>query len=487
MLTKSNYLKYIQCQKLLWTYKHNKDLIPKPSEVTQAVFDQGYEVENWARMLFGKGKEVENNFQKGQQETKKYVDAGERLIFQATAMPKDLLTRSDILKYNQKTKSWDIYEVKSLTKVEEGVHVPDLCFQKIAFERDGYKIGRTYLVHVNSEYIRKGKIEPKKLFTIEDISNQVENYRSTAEANIPKALKLISQGSEPSCEIGPQCKHPYECPLRDVCWSFLPKYSIYDLQRVSDSKLKLLKDKGILEITDIPDDMQLSESQTNQIQAAKTGKTIIDKESIGITLNKLEYPLYFLDYETYASAIPLFDGTSPYQQVCFQYSLHIIRSKGSKVEHYEYLHKEQDNPVPKLLMSMQQHIGDGGSVIVWYKPFEMTRNEEMGNQFPKYSKFLESVNNRVFDLMNIFKKQYYVHPAFRGSCSIKNVLPVLVPSLNHKNLEGIQEGGTASLYWFKHIFNNSPDKEKTIKHLLKYCDLDTLAMVEIWKKLRDIA
>jgi len=485
MLSKSDYIRYIQCQKLLWIYKHNKELIPKPTELDQAVFDQGYEVENWARKIFGKGKEVKNNFQEGNKETKAYANKGEKLIFQATAMPNDLLARADILKYNTKTKNWDIYEVKSSTEVKEE-YVSDLCFQKITFERDGFKIGKTYLVHINSKYVRKGEIEPKKLFTIEDISDQVEDYRSTAEANIPKALKLISQSEEPSCEIGKQCKRPYECPLKDICWSFLPDYSIYNLQRINDSKLQTLKGMGIIEIKDIPDDFGLSESQLNQIQTAKTGKAIIDEEAVSTTLNSLEYPLYFLDYETYASAIPLFDSTRPYNNICFQYSLHVIDKPNGEVEHFEFLHTEHSNPVPKLLTSMQQHIGNTGSVVVWNKSFEMSRNEEMAKQYPKYANFLKSINSRVFDLMEIFRKQYYVHPDFKGSCSIKKVLPVLVPKLNHKNLEGIQEGGTASLYWFKHIFSNSAEKNKTIKNLLKYCDLDTLAMVEIFNALQNI-
>jgi len=482
MLTKSDYIKYIQCQKLLWLYKNKKNIFPEVSEVDQATFDQGYEVENWARKLFGKGKEVENFFQKGQAETKKYVADGEKVIFQATAMPKDLFVRADILKYNKKTKSWDIYEVKSSTEVKEE-HIPDMCFQKIAFERDGYEIGKTYLVHINNEYIKKGKIDPKKLLTIEDVSDQVENYRSTAEANIPKAIKLIVQTKEPIVEIGRHCKHPYECPLKELCWEKLPDYSIYSLGRINEKKLQALKDLKILKITDIPDDFELNEAQRNQVEVTKTRKPLIDKEAIKETLNTLEYPLYFLDYETYGGAIPTFDGTKPYQQVCFQYSLHIIRNQGAKIEHYEFLHTDQDNPMEKLLLSLVQHIGNTGSVIVWNKGFEMSRNEEMANQFPKYSKFLESVNNRVFDLMEIFKKQYYVHADFKGSCSIKKVLPVLIPELNYKNLEGIQEGTLASLYWYKHIHNNSPEKEKIIEQLLKYCELDTLAMVEIYKKL----
>ncbi|MDD3862187.1 MAG: hypothetical protein PHP74_04875, partial [Candidatus Gracilibacteria bacterium] len=263
MLTKSNYIQYLQCQKLLWIAKNKKELIPPPSETSEAMFAQGYEVEDWARKLFGKEADVEENFQKGQAETKNLIENGETLIFQATAMPKDLLARADIFKYNSKTKSWDIYEVKSSTELKEDLHIPDLCFQKIAFERDGYKIGKTYLVHIDNEYIRNGEIEPEKLFKIEDISTQVENYRSTAEANIPKAIKLIAQSSAPTVEIGKHCKNPHPCPLKDFCWSFLPEYSIYNLQRINESKLRMLRNMNILKLVDIPDDIPLSASQQN--------------------------------------------------------------------------------------------------------------------------------------------------------------------------------------------------------------------------------
>ncbi len=486
-ITKSNYIDYIQCRKLLWNRKNNKEIFPEISETKQAIFDQGNEVESYAQKLFPGGKEIKNNFQEGQQETKQHIENGEKILFQATAMVENLMVRSDILKYNEETKSWDIFEVKSSTEIKEEQHIPDLCFQKITLEKDGYKIGKTYLITVNSEYVRKGEIEPEKLFTINDISDQVENYRSTAEANIPKALKLITQAEDPTVEIGKQCKNPYECPLKNVCWNFLPEYSIYDLKKISESKIRTLKNLGILKITDIPDYFELTEAQTTQLQVAKTGTPIINKDTIADELNNLDYPLYFLDYETYNPAIPLFDGTRPYQQICFQYSLHVLKSQNSEVEHFEFLQTEQENPMKKLLSSLRQHIGETGSVIVWNRPFESGRNKEMAEQNPEHAAFLESLNNRMFDLMTIFRNRHYVHPQFRGSHSLKIVLPVLAPELSHSNLEEIQQGGIASLHWFKHVFKNSPEKDRTIKNLLEYCKLDTWAMVVIWKKLNELS
>jgi len=486
LLTKSDYLRYLQCQKCLWLSKHRKDLIEEVTETQQAMFDQGYEVEDFARKLFKKGAEVEGFYDVAKKHTQELVNRGEKIIYQATALTDKISAMADIFIYNSKSKKWDIYEVKSSTKVKEDVHIPDLCFQKIAFEADGFEIGKTYLVLVNNNYVRKGKIESDKFLKIEDISDDVENMRSTVEANIPKALKFISQKEEPEIRILKQCKKPYECAFMAHCLKDIALNSIRNLQRIPEKKLKDLQDMGISEIGGIPEDFPLTDKQQNQVMVNKTGKPMVDKEMIESTLGGLSYPLYFLDYETYGSAIPLFDDTKPYQQVCFQYSLHVMDEKG-EIKHHEFLSTMDQNPVSELLKQMRKDIGDEGSVIVWNKGFEMSRNREMAKLYPKHKKFLESVNERVYDLMEIFTQQWYVHPDFQGSCSIKKVLPILVPKLSHKNLEDIQEGGIASLYWYKHIHQNSPEKDKTIRNLLEYCKLDTYAMVEIYKELFKLA
>lgn len=461
MLTKSDYLKYLQCQKYLWLFKNRKELMPEVSETQQAIFDQGFVVEEYAQQLF---------------------TADQTTKFQPVAKTNDLYARADILHFNDDTKKWDLYEVKSSTEVKDE-HIPDLAFQKIAFEKSGTPIDKTYLIHINKEYVRNGQIDPKELLTIEDITDQVENIRQITEEQIPKALALIKNLNQPQIQIGKQCNKPYPCPFKEYCWKDVPELSIYNIQRLTDKQLTELQNLNILKIEDIPDDFKLNEKQQNQVTATKTKKPIIDKEAIASTLETLEYPLYFLDYETYGQAIPLFNGLKPYQQMPFQYSLHIIRSKGAAPEHYEYIHTGKDNPIPYLLKDMRANIGDTGSVIVWYKGFETSRNEEMAEMFPEYANFLNSINTRIFDLMDIFKDQYYVDADFKGSCSIKKVLPVLVPELSYAELEDIQEGSAASLYWFKHIYGDSPIKDRITANMLKYCELDTMAMVEVWRRL----
>ena len=206
-------------------------------------------------------------------------------------------------------------------------------------------------------------------------------------------------------------------------------------------------------------------------------------------MNSWEYPLHFLDYETFAYAIPQFDGVRPYQQMVFQYSLHTIDSPGAEIRHSEYLSRGDDG----LSRSVAEHLRDAmsggmGTVLVWFEKFETKRNDEIGEMFPDLADFFTDLNAKTVDLMKIFSDNLYVDPAFKGRTSIKKVLPVLVPSLNYAEL-GISDGLEATIKWFRAAkwSNLSDDERETIfQDLLEYCTLDTMAMVRIYDVLRTL-
>ena len=211
----------------------------------------------------------------------------------------------------------------------------------------------------------------------------------------------------------------------------------------------------------------------------------MDQPAIQAMLGTLTYPLYFLDYETFSSIVPPFTGFGPNEKMPFQYSLHVLRTPSSEPEHFEYLAPAYCNTMPGVIASLRGHISDGGTVIAWNKKFEMSCNRNMGRLSPNDETFLAALNERMFDLMDVFDKQLYVDARFNGSCSIKEVLPVLVPSLSYKNLP-IQEGNGASLAWYR-MFDasvTSDERATTETNLRAYCKLDTFAMVEIFRYLR---
>ncbi|MBU4536635.1 DUF2779 domain-containing protein, partial [Patescibacteria group bacterium] len=210
----------------------------------------------------------------------------------------------------------------------------------------------------------------------------------------------------------------------------------------------------------------------------------IEDENIRETLDKLEYPLYFLDYETLLKPIPVMDGYNPNSQLVFQYSLHVMQKDGS-MSHFEYLADDIESSTEGLVKSLRENIGPKGSVLVWYEPFEKTRNIELAKLHPEYEKFFKDVNNRVYDLMKIFKK-YYLHPDFKGSASIKKVMPILIPDLSYRKLN-VQDGTMAMSAWEELLVTKDPERRKEIREdLLRYCELDTWAMVKIFNVIEEL-
>lgn len=481
MLTKSDYIRYLQCPKLAWLNKNRPDLISDEIKASFAeIIKEGDEVERYAYQLFPNGK-----LAKGEMEKKELMEEG-GVIFQPTIISGDLHCRADIIFYDEKNKAWDIYEVKSSTQ-EKTIHEYDLSFQKFCFEKAGHKVGKLNLVHINNEYVKNGAIDVQELFKIEDVTNAVNKLASETKVCIASLTKILQSEAEPSIRPVKQCKKPYVCIFKDYCLRDLPAKSIYSIiGKFSEKKMNQLLDAGIMEIENIPDEF-ISESFKKHFHAMKYNVVSIEKAGIQNELEQIIYPIYFLDYETYATAVPIFDGYRPYQNIVFQYSLHIQKSADSELEHFSFLADKLADPTREMAKSLKKLISKKGTLIAWNMGFEQGCNKGMGERAEEFREFFTDINSRMYDLMSVFKKGLYIHKDFCGSASLKKVLPVLVPSLSYGELN-IHEGMTASNSWFEIVSTKTAEKRRNeiYTDLLKYCKLDTLAMVEILKELRKV-
>lgn len=487
-LSKSDFLKYQCCPSYLWLWKHKPELVPTDEEeAINRRLEQGNEVEAKALELFPEATLITSRGSKAKEDTDVLVSENAKTLFQATVITESgLLAMADVLKKNADN-TWTLYEVKSTNSIKPE-HIYDVTFQRIAFEEAGYEISNVQVIHLNKEYVRRGSINTKELLTFTDVSDKVEKIHPIIKQQIEDALELVNRIDEPSscsCRLKTRSGH---CPTFHYFNPDIPEYSVFNISRIGGKKLGLLVDGEIYDVKDVPADLELTITQKNQVQVAKTKEPIVDKESIKELCSEVEFPLYFLDYETVSTAIPLYSGCSPFQQLPFQYSLHVKQNEDSELEHFEYLATDNENaPMEELLKSLSQNIGKTGSVIVWHKSFETGRNTEMAKAYPEYADFLASVNNRVFDLMDVFSKQHYVHHAFKGSSSIKYVLPVLVPEFSYKELD-IQNGLSASIRWYEAVTGSVSNEEaqKIYDSLITYCCLDTLAMVKIYDYLMEL-
>lgn len=488
-LTKTNFKEYLICPKWLWLKKRKPELYVEGemSLFLEKLIKDGYEVEAYAQKLFPEGVEVTGDKTALLSKTSDLLQK-HQTMFQATFQTEDgLFAKVDVLAFNDVTQKWDLYEIKASSEIKTDLqhnHLKDITFQTITVEDAGVAVGSSYIIHINKEYRRSGDINPKELFVIEDVTAEVQGDKENVRLEINEALSLLNK-EEVSFD-GCEClykSHGQRCDSFELFNPKVPKYSVHHI--VAGKKLQNLLDDNILDIKDIPEDFDLTDIQRGKVVLQKSGKPLIDLEAIRNTLSSLTFPLYFLDYETFGKPYPVLDGYKTNQQIVFQVSLHIVQENGD-IEHYEYLGNDFETATTGLLEMMREKIGLTGSVIVWNEGFEKGRNKELAEIHPEHADFLEDINRRVHDLMLVFKKDY-LHPDFFGSASIKKVLPVLLPELSYKNLE-IQDGTMALSEWERSTKDSvsSTERESIRENLLKYCKLDTLAMVEIWKVLRKI-
>ncbi len=477
LLSKSKYLTGLQCPRHLWIAVNDKEKLPEFDAATQKRFDVGHELEEYAKKLFPGGIDIPtDDFNENLQLTQALLKE-EKPLFEPAFMIDDLYSRGDILVPNED--GWDVIEIKSATEVKE-VNLHDVSFQKHVYEKCGLKIKNCYLMHINNEYVRDGEIDPSKLLIKTDITSQVDEYIVGIEDRIKKMKEIISDPILVENKIGPHCTDPYECPLIDDCWSFLPEGHVFQLYNARKTKCFSLIEDKIYALKDIPSDFKLNDKQGIQIKCEKSGETHVNKEAIKHFLNGLEYPIYYLDFETINPAIPMFDGSRPYQQIPFQFSLHVVKSPGSKVEHHEFLYSGNSDPREEFASALKKVIGSSGSVVVYNQSFEISRLKELALFLPSCKEWVSDVIYRMVDLLVVFRGFAYYNPKQEGSASIKKVLPAIVGK-DYSSLE-ISEGGDASLTYLE----NFGDIASVEKDLLEYCKLDTMAMVWIVEKLEEI-
>jgi len=477
LLTKSKYLAGLQCPKYLWVQFHDKDRIPEPDAMAQHLFREGDKVGEMAKKLYPEGIDISfDSFKENIINSKKFLKE-KKPLFEPGFIYGDCFSRADILV--PVDDEWDIIEVKSGTRVKD-VNVHDVSFQKYVYEGAGLKIRNCYLMHLDSNYVRDGELEVSKLFKLEDITSKVLEASEGLENRIRGMMEIVNLPTDPRKDIGAQCKSPYQCPLTE-CRDHLEDNHVFKLYR-GGVRSQSLYESGVNLIKDIPDEFELTEKQDIQRECERTGKEFISKENLKHFLNDLNYPLYYLDFETFNTAIPMFDGLSPHQQVPFQYSLHVVKEEGIEPEHHEFLYNGSSDPRREFFNSLKSVIGSSGDVVVYHAPFEKTILNKLGKYLGE-EEFVESVNSRIVDLLIPFRNFHYYNPKQQGSASIKKVLPALVGK-DYSGL-GIQEGAEANTEFMRVTYSESDDKEKVYSDLLKYCELDTEAMVWIVDKLKE--
>ena len=487
LLSKSSFIRGVQCEKHLYLYKYHYTEMDQLSEMQKAIFKRGTDVGKLAQQLFSGGIDASPNSQfeydKAVKLTNKLLNDKQKIIYEASFNFNDVLAVADIV-VNEKS-GLKIFEVKSSTSISE-TYIRDAALQYWVISNCGYKIKDFSITYINNQYVRKGKLDIKELFVTESVLKLILPLQKWVEENVNQFKKVLAKKVIPKIDIGEHCYDPYTCGFYEYCRKHIPENSIFDLSGVHLTKKYDLYRSGIVKLQDITDDIELPKNARLQVDIFKSKKELIDKKAIKEFLSDLNYPIYFMDFETFQPAVPMFDNSKPYMQIPFQYSLHYKKNKNGKIEHFEFLADAGNDPRIKFIENLLRVTKAEGDILTYNKSFETLRLKEIAEAFPKYKKEIEERISRIKDLMLPFQKKYYYTYKMQGSYSIKYVLPALIPELSYENLE-INEGGLASVAFESLYFETDLIRIAEIRHnLLEYCKLDTFAMVKLLEKLESL-
>ena len=494
-ISKSRYTLFRQCPKALWlnTYKPELCVI---SDALQQRFQAGSIVGNWAKGLFGKYVEVTTydadgklNLTKMVANTRKCIESETEVICEAAFQYAGTYCAVDILKKDNS--GYAIYEVKSSTDGDKEVYAQDIAFQKYILTHCGIEVTRTYLISINSDYVLDGELDIHRLFQIQDISVAVEREYLSVEHQVAKAKQMLAQKDvEPNEDLDIHCHKPYDCAFWEYCSRHIPEWSVFDLYRMTFDKKIAYYQQNKITYEQLQNEA-LNEKQQMQIHCALNDYIYINKVEIANFLSTITYPLYFLDFETMQPVIPEFQGTHPYQQIPFQYSLHYIEQEGGKLKHKEFLGESGEDPRRTLAEQLCADIPLDVCTTAYNKAFECTRLTELADTFPDLAQHLLNIRDHIVDLLVPFQSGWYYVPAMGGSFSIKSVLPALFPDdpeLNYHNLDERCQNGGDAMTIFPRIKDMKPaEAEASREALLRYCKLDTWAMVKVWQRLEQRA
>ena len=509
-LSKSRYTAFCQCPKNLWlkVYKPEEALV---DEGLQSRFEQGNDIGNLAKGYFGPYVEETTTKDDGSpdsvamvEKTKLEMDRCTSNICEASFTFEGNYCAVDILR--KTADGWAMYEVMSTSfpefngkeaKLEK--YAPDIAYQKWLLTQCGVNVTGTYLVCLNSDYVRQGELDIQQLFVVTDMKDLVENEYLKVPARVKQAMKVIDSEEEPACELSEHCMKPYACAFWKYCKGQhgVPSPSVFDVYggmgRGGFTFKKKLNcyNQGLVTFEDLCH-TNIGPIQNMQIESVLSGREFINPEGIRRFLDQLTYPLYFLDFETMQDAVPQYDGAKVYAQITFQYSLHIKQDETVPYEHREFL-APSDGQDPRRALAEQlcNDIPKSVCVLAYNKTFEHSRIRELAALYPDLRDHLLNIADHIIDLIDPFRAGDYYVPAMGGSFSIKSVLPALFPDdpeLNYHNLDERCQNGGDAMTIFPRIKDMAPEEANASREaLLRYCELDTWAMVKVWQKLKEKA
>lgn len=498
MLSKSDLLSHLQCPRMLWLKRHRSDLSRGEGTALDRRVGDGHLVGEKAREALG-----EYIWPSASDD---YAATVEHALSLLAAEPKkagvevpllraSLYIRADALipegpgyvLRETKSSSFPLKRDKTPGTPKDH-HVNDVAIQAWVMADSGLAMQRTELALLDTQWRYPGDGDYSGLFRQLDVSAEVRERSELVPGWLAAAQDTV-EGDMPAAAVGRQCREPYECPYQSFCTELEPVGEEHPITLLPDKAgkdlaRKLRETRGYTSLLQ-PSPEELTGTQSALYQrmqrAHRTGKTILEA-AVHEIMRNLPFPRYYFDFEGIDLPVPKWVGVRPFEQIPFQWSCHIERTPGV-FEHRAFLDLSGDDPSEPCVRALLQTIdvSDDGPIIVYSQTYEKGRFEGLAQRHPEYADVLTRYIGRLVDLLPMVKQHLY-DPRMRGQFSIKKVLPVVAPDLTYEELEEVQEGTGAQVAYLQASFDAALSSQRRAElrdRLLRYCEQDTWAMVEV--------
>ena len=486
-LSKSKIIAYRQCPKRLWLEIHKPEL--RDDSGSETVFAIGHQVGEVARRIYdtaGSGRLIdvdEIGWDAAYADTSIWLMETAAPLFEAAIRIEGAMALADVMLPEPGVEGlrWHMIEVKSSTGVND-YDRDELAVQTYIATTAGIDLASSSLAHLDNSFVYPGGSDYRGLLKIVDLTDEVCAKAGEVAIWIAEAQKVAAHNTEPDIETGPQCSNPFDCPFRHHCDRDKPaaEFPLSYLHRLGAMQREELETLGYEDLRNVPDEMLSSVNRMIKKQSI-AGEAWFDAAGAAADLKPHTGTAYFLDFETIGFGVPIWKGTSPYQQLPFQFSLHIVSGK-SGLEHRDFLDLSGKDPSEDFARALIGNCGTTGPVFVYNAGFENGVMRGLAERFPHLSRDLLAIVDRVVDLLPIARNRYY-HPDQHGSWSIKAVLPTVYHDLGYDSLDGVQHGQAAQAAFLEAMDTGiTPERKAEIeRQLFAYCKHDTFAMVRLWE------